>query len=151
MFKHRKSICSLRIFSAAVVSFRTADHSKCNEDGSIGLPSSPCFPGEVKEGGTWFTQGGTALTAKSTYPRKAGSCRLQLCLSAFRLLQLGTAQAGGGCPPLAARPLFLSLRGWRAITSSTEAGSGRQYLGIDSTKYETAEDPLSADQVCVWE
>lgn len=85
-----------------------------------------------------YTQDSTVLTAKIMCPSKVGSCRLQLCLSAFWLLQLGTAKAGGGCPPLAAHPLFISLRGWREITLNTEAGIWRQLLVIDSTKYETA-------------
>lgn len=35
-------------------------------------------------------------------------------------------------------PFSSSLRGWREITLNTEAGSWRQLLVIDSTKYETA-------------
>lgn len=87
-----------------------------------------------------YTQECSFLTAKSVCSRREKfgntSCRSSPICSCLRP---AVAKAGGGCPPLATRvPFSSSLGGWGEITLNTEAGSWRQLLVIDSTKYETA-------------
>lgn len=128
----------------------------CDPDrGAAGLDASQVRPayhwGKSQSRSRLTSHGGArASPQERTFPtakkrvaqkRKVWKSQLQVCLSSLisSSSRAAVAKAGGGCPPLATHPLFIKpQRLKRKITLNTEAGSWRQLLVIDSTKYETA-------------